>query len=211
MTVDDVAGTPVPRRRNTRSERSVRRLLDAAVEALAESPYADLTVRGVAARAEVSPTTAYTHFASKDVLIGEVYLRLLRDAATFVDVNDDAETRVKAQLRELVLLVADTPYLAHACTTAIMADDVAMDDIRARIAVEVSRRITASLGPGAPPDVVATLHMVFSGALMHARSTPGGYRAIADRLDNAVSLIMSSQRDQIPRVAEKRTTKAALR
>ncbi|EUA11132.1 hypothetical protein I546_2984 [Mycobacterium kansasii 732] len=30
---------------------------------------------------------------------------------------------------------------------------------------------------------------------MHARSTPGGYRAIADKLDDAVSLIVNSQRD----------------
>lgn len=173
---------------------TVRRLLDAAVEELREVPYAQLTVRAVAARAAVSPTTAYTYFTSKDTLIGEVYLRLLHDAASFVDVNDDAEIRVKAQLRELVLLVADQPYLAHACTTAIMADDPVMDDIRGRIAVEINRRITASLGPGAEPDVVATLHMLFSGALMHARSTPGGYRAIADRVDDSVALIMSPRR-----------------
>ncbi|AGZ50282.1 TetR/AcrR family transcriptional regulator [Mycobacterium kansasii] len=186
---------PIQRRRDKRAEQSVRRLLDAAVEELAESPYAELTVRGVAARAAVSPTTAYTYFKSKDTLIGEVYLRLLHDADTFVDVNDNAETRVKAQLRELLLLVADMPYLADACTTAIMADDPVMDDIRGRIAVEVSRRITASLGPGAATEVAATLHMVFSGAQMHARSTAGGYRAVADKLDDAVSLIMNSQRD----------------
>ena len=176
-----------------RSEQSVRKLIDAAVEELAQSPYADFTVRAVAARAAVSPTTAYTYFPSKDALIAEVYLRLLRDARTFVDVNDSAETRVKSQLRELLLLLADTPYLADACSTALMADDAAVNDARLRIAAEVSRRITASLGPECSHDVVTTLHMVFSGATMHARSTPGGYRQMADHLDHAISMVMSSR------------------
>lgn len=176
-----------------RSERSVRKLLDAAVEELARSPYAGLTVRSVAATAGVSPTTAYTYFPSKDALIAEVYLRLLLNARSFVDVNDAAETRVKAQLRELVLLVADTPCLADACTTALMADDIAVDGVRARIAGEVGRRIAASLGPGHSADVAITLHMTFSGAMMHARSTPGGYRKVADELDTAVALVMNSR------------------
>lgn len=174
-----------------RSEQSVRKLLDAALEELARSPYAELTVRSVAATAAVSPTTAYTYFPSKDTLIAEVYLRLLRNARTFVDVNDTAETRVKAQLRELLLLVADTSHLADACTTALMADDAAVDGVRGRIAAEISRRIAVSLGPGYSTDVAITLHMVFSGATMHARST--GYQKVADQLDTGVALIMNSR------------------
>jgi AcrR family transcriptional regulator len=193
INADQSAVHPVRRRKNVRSEQSVRKLIDAAVEELAQSPYAEFTVRAAAARAAVSPTTAYTYFPSKDALIAEVYLRLLRDARTFVDVNDSAETRVRSQLRELLLLVADTPYLADACTTALMADDVFVNDARRRIAAEVSRRITASLGPKCSHDVVDTLHMVFSGATMHSRSTSGGYRQVADQLDRAVSMVMNSR------------------
>jgi TetR/AcrR family transcriptional regulator, cholesterol catabolism regulator len=183
----------VRRRKNVRSEQSVRKLLDAAVDALAHAPYSDLTVRSVAARASVSPTTAYTYFPSKDALIAEVYLRTLRDARVFVDVNDSAETRITAQLRELVLLVADTPYLADACTIALMADDSVVDEVRVQIATEIARRINNSLGPGVSPDLSTTLHMVFSGAMMHARSIVGGYHAMADQLDKSVRLIMSSE------------------
>jgi AcrR family transcriptional regulator len=189
---ESVAEAPVRRRKNVRSEQSVRKLLDAAVVTLTESTYGDLTVRAVAARAAVSPTTAYTYFLSKDALIAEVYLRLLRDAPVFVDVNDSAETRVKTQLRELVLLVADKPYLADACTAALMAEDNVVSSVRAQIAREIGRRIAASLGPGHPPDLASTLHMVFSGAMMHARSAVGSYREIADRLDKAVLIIMNS-------------------
>ena len=55
---------------------------------LRESSYADLTVRAVAARAKVAPATAYTYFSSKNHLIAEVYLDLIRRVPYFTDVND---------------------------------------------------------------------------------------------------------------------------
>ena len=61
---------------------------------LRESSYADLTVRAVAARAKVAPATAYTYFSSKNHLIAEVYLDLMRQVPYFTDVNDSqAEPR----------------------------------------------------------------------------------------------------------------------
>jgi AcrR family transcriptional regulator len=171
----------------------MRKLIAAAVDELSETTYGELTVRTVAARAAVSPTTAYTYFPSKDALIAEVYLRLLREVAVFTDVNDTAESRVCAQLRELALLIADKPHLADACTIALMADDVVVNDIRSHIASEISRRIAASLGPGYPASVTATLHLLFSGAMMHARDTVGGYGRVAEQLDEAVPLILRSE------------------
>ncbi len=169
------------------------KLMAAAVDELSRSTYGELTVRTVAARAAVSPGIAYSHFPSKDALIAGVYLHLLRDAATFTDGNDSAETRVIAQLRELVLLLADKPHLADACTIALMADDLVVDDIRGQIAVEISSRIASSLGPGFPAAVISTLHMLFSGAMMHARSTVGGYGHIAEKLSEGVSLVFRSR------------------
>ncbi|WP_082698739.1 TetR/AcrR family transcriptional regulator [Mycobacterium sp. GA-2829] len=168
----------------------MRKLVAAAIEELSESSYGELTVRSVAARAAVSPTTAYTYFPSKDALIAEVYLRLVREAAVFTDVNESAEARVKAQLRELALLIADRPHLADACTIALMADNVAVNEVRVHIASEVSRRIAASLGPGYPPAVTTTLHLLFSGAMMHARSSAGGYLQVAEQLNDAVSMVL---------------------
>lgn len=185
-------GDSPPRRRNVRSEQSVRKLIDSAVEELGGTPYSELSVRSVAARAAVSPTTAYTYFPSKDALIAEAYLRLLRNAAVFTDVNHSVEARVSAQIRELALLVADRPHLADACTIALMADEPVVNDARIEIATEVSRRISDSLGPGYTPEVSATLHMLFSGGMMHARSAVGGYHHVADQLDKAVALILRS-------------------
>lgn len=178
------------RPRNLRSERSVRKLIEATVEELTVSPYGDLTVRAVAARAAVSTTTAYTYFGSKDALIAEAYLGLMRHAAVFTDANDSVKCRVSAQLRELALLIADKPYFADACTVALMADGSAIEQLRVQIASEVSQRISAALGSECSDDVAVTLHMLFTGAMMHARSTAGGYVYVGNQLDASASLIL---------------------
>ena len=102
--------------RNRRQEETFRKVLAAGVEMLRESSYADLTVRAVAARAKVAPATAYTYFSSKNHLIAEVYLDLVRQVPYFTDVNDSRQTRVDKVLRNLALVVADEPEVAAACT-----------------------------------------------------------------------------------------------
>ena len=178
------------RRRNRRQEETVRKVLDAAVQMLRESSYSDLTMRAVAARAGVAPATAYTYFSSKNALIAEVYLRLVRDVPVFTDVNQTTQQRVTAQLRELALLVADEPELAAAATTALMGDEPEVRQVRDKIGAEVRRRIASALGPGAWPEVLTTLEMIFYGALVQAGTKSLTYYQMADRLDSVIALIM---------------------
>lgn len=138
--------------RNRRQEETFRRVLTAGREMLQETSYADLTVRAVAKRAKVAPATAYTYFSSKNHLIAEVYLDLVRQVPYFTDVNDSMFTRVDSALRALALVVADDPAVAAACTTALMSGgDPAVLTVRDRIGAEIHRRITSAMGPGADP------------------------------------------------------------
>ena len=178
------------RRRNRRQEETIRKVLDAAVELLRETAYSELTMRMVAARAGVAPATAYTYFRSKNALIAEVYLRLVRDVPLFTDVNQTTQQRVTAQLRELSLLVADEPELAAAATTALMGNEPEVRGIRDKIGAEVHRRIASALGPGAWPEVLATLELIFYGALVHAGTRSATYYQMADRLDSVIALVM---------------------
>src|ERR1700726_3896948 len=82
------------------------------MEMLRESSYADLTVRAVAARAKVAPATAYTYFSSKNHLITEVYLDLVRQVPYFTDVNEPMPTRADKALRHLALVVARRRFQA---------------------------------------------------------------------------------------------------
>ncbi|HTY31414.1 helix-turn-helix domain-containing protein [Mycobacterium sp.] len=182
--------TSTPRRSDRRPAQTIRKVLDAGLEELRESSYANLTMRAVATRAGVSPASAYTYFPSKSALVAAVYLRFLRDLPLHTDVQDTTPARVSATLRDMALMVADEPELMTACGAALMADDPAVKPLREEIGAEVSRRIGAALGPGWPRAVKSALQMTFAGALMTARFV--SYQEIAGQLDEAVTLILAA-------------------
>lgn len=188
---DRSSGQPA---RNRRQEETFRKVLAAGIETLREKSYADLTVRAVAARAKVAPATAYTYFSSKNHLIAEVYLDLVRQVPYFTDVNDPMVTRVEQALRHLTLVVADEPEVSAACTTALLSGgaEPAVAAARDRIGAEIHRRITSAMGPNADPTAVSALEMAFFGALVQAGSGEFTYREIADRLAYVVRLILAS-------------------
>jgi len=185
----DVRG-PGARRADRRPGQTIRKVLDAGLAELRESSYAKLTMRAVAARAGVSPASAYTYFPSKSALVAAVYLRFLRELPLHTDVNDTTKTRVSATMRDMAVVVADEPELTTACGAALMADDPAVTPLRDQIAEEVSRRIGAALGPGWSRAVRTTLLMTFAGALMTTHFV--GYEEIAGQLDEAVNLILGA-------------------
>ena len=192
VTVTDHDGeTP----RNRRQEETFRKVLTAGVEMLRESSYADLTVRAVAARAKVAPATAYTYFSSKNHLIAEAYLDLMRQVPYFTDVNDSTPIRVEKALRAMTLMIADEPEVAAACTTALLSNsDSAVRSVRDRIGAEIHRRIRSAMGPDADTRTVSALEMTYFGALVHAGSGYVSYREIADRLTYVVGLILEEDR-----------------
>src|SRR6478609_6875848 len=92
---------------------TISRLVDAAVVEVRAVGYSGLTVRNVAARAGVAPATAYTYFASKEHLVGEVFWRRLQELPPpRVDRRLSASKRVASALREVAMLVADEPELS---------------------------------------------------------------------------------------------------
>ncbi|KZS76923.1 TetR family transcriptional regulator [Mycobacterium kansasii] len=181
------------RPRNRRQEETFRKVLSAGMQTLRENSYTDLTVRTVAARAKVAPATAYTYFSSKNHLIAEVYLDLVRQVPYFTDVNVPMPARVDQTLRHLALVVADEPEVGAACTAALLGGsaDPAVRAARERIGAEIHRRIASAIGPGAEPATVSALEMAFFGALVQAGSGEFTYHEIADRLADVVRLILA--------------------
>ena len=176
--------------RRPRQEETFRKLVGAALETLRGSSYADLTVRAVAARANVAPATAYTYFSSKNHLVAEVYLDLIREVPYFTDVNDSRLSRVQQALRSLALVVADEPEVAAACTTALLSNDASVQAVRERIGTEIHKRVKSAVGPDAEARTVAALEMSYFGALVQAGSGAFTYRQIADRLGYVAGLLL---------------------
>jgi AcrR family transcriptional regulator len=74
-----IAGAPTRRTRGIlggRSEQVVKRVLDASIDELARSGYADFRVEVVAARAAVNKTSIYRRWPSRRALVGAVVARM---------------------------------------------------------------------------------------------------------------------------------------
>ena len=187
--------------RNRRQEETYRKVLQAGIDTLREKGFGDLTVRAVASRAKVAAATAYTYFSSKNHLIAEVYLDLVRQVPYFTDVNDPMSRRVEQVLRHLALVVADEPEVSAACTAALLGGggEPAVRAVREQIGAEIHRRIASAMGPDADRSTVAALEMAFFGALVQAGSGEFSYHEIANRLDYVVRLILTRAEDAPPR------------
>jgi AcrR family transcriptional regulator len=179
---------PTRRRLTQRQADTVRRLTDAAVDEVRQAGYENFSVRDVARRAEVGAATAYTYFASKDHLLAEVFWRRLR-ALTPVDVDEpSAKVRVAGVLTELAVLVSGEPELAEGCTAAMFGTDPDVRQLRVTIGTEIRSRIEVAAGPGNP--VTGLLELAYYGAMVQAGLGCSTYGRVADRLTEAVDLIM---------------------
>jgi AcrR family transcriptional regulator len=173
----------------SRDDSVVGKVLDATVELLRELPYASITTRSIAEHAGVDHADLCAYFRSKNAIVAEVYLELLRAAPLAIDVEQPAKARVTAQFDQLMMLLADEPQLAAACSSALICDEASVRAIRQRIHEELHRRVRAALRSGAWPEVAETLEFGLIGALVHA-SCAGSFRETAEGLANVVTAIL---------------------
>ncbi|MGW0161867.1 TetR/AcrR family transcriptional regulator [Mycobacterium sp. NPDC003323] len=185
----DIDDLEVRRALRSRGAAAVR-MLDAAVDTLRECPFDAITVDAVARRAEVSRATASALFSSKNDLIVEVCLRRMRGVALSTRANYGSISRVAAQLSQMMLLVAEEPALAAACSEVFLDSGPAADRAREQIGLEIHRLIASAVGPGSWPEVITTLEMVFSGALIQAAAGAMTFERAAERVESAVGLIL---------------------
>ncbi len=152
-----------------------RRVLDATVDLLREVPYSNITMRSIAKRAGVSHGEICAYFRSKDAIVAEIYLERLRAAPLVVDVDQSVQARIAAQFSQLVMLLADEPGIAAACSSALICDEPSVRAIRQRIHAELQRRVRTVLRSGAWPEVAETLEFGLLGALVQASCGSGTF------------------------------------
>jgi len=163
-------------------DESARRVLNAAVELLREVPYSNITMRSIAKRAGVSH--------GEDAIVAEIYLERLSAAPLIVDVEASARARIVAQFSQLLMLLADEPGLAGACSSALICDEPSVHTSRQRIHAELQRRVRTALRSGAWPEVAETLEFGLMGALVHASCGADTFRQTAEDLASMVAVVL---------------------
>lgn len=189
--MSDPALESTRRRLTAKQADTVDRLGRAAVDLLNREGFAGLTVRRVAAEAGVGAATAYTYFSSKEHLVAEVFWRRLAAAPPAVHESQDRAGRVVDVLRHIALLVADEPEFAGAVTTALLGRDPDVEVLRQRIGRDIRERLAAALGPDTDLDVIESLEMLYSGALVRAGMGYTSYVDIARRLEKSARLLLN--------------------
>jgi TetR/AcrR family transcriptional regulator, cholesterol catabolism regulator len=185
---------PTRRELSERQARTVQRLADAAVAELRAWGYDALTVRNVARRAGVAPATAYTYFASREHLVTEVFWRrLLGLGDPRVDRRRAAAARVSDALADVLLLVADEPELAAACTVAMLATDPDVKQLRDRIGQAMHRRIVSALGEPSDPKAVQALEFAVAGALVQAGAGHLAYHELPEIIAEIAGLLFGGR------------------
>ncbi|HVU71351.1 MAG TPA: helix-turn-helix domain-containing protein [Mycobacteriales bacterium] len=185
------AAQSVRRHLTTRQLDTVERVLEAAVDEVAETGYEGFTVRGAARRAGVAPATAYTYFSSKEHLIAEVFaLRMRTMPPTRLDRRRPAAERVATVVRDIVGVVADRPQLWEATTAALTASQPDVLHVRERVGADMLQRLVAALGEDADPSVLTTLTMMWAGAMLLVGTGHLPFDQLADRVADATRLIV---------------------
>jgi len=180
----------LPRRAlNPRQVETVERLYDAAALVLDEVGYDQLTVRIVAARAGVSPATAYTYFASKDHLCAALYWRTLVQAPE-VEVAGSRLERVQQVMRQSADVVAGSPALAVAASRSLLGQEPEVQELRVAIGEHWVRGLRTALEDDATPELLQALLFTFTGALLQAGMGILEYAALGDRLAEAVETVL---------------------
>ena len=91
-------------------------------------------------------------------------------------------------LTELALLVSGEPELAAGCTAAMFGTDPDVRELRIKIGMEIHQRLETAAGPANP--VTGLIELAYFGAMVQAGLGYTTYARMADRLAEAVELIM---------------------
>jgi AcrR family transcriptional regulator len=177
------------RRRRADAERSVERILAAAVDALAEDP--DASMSAIARRAGVVRATVYVHYPAREDLLAAVADHAIREVTAVIDDAEPERGEPADALRRVIAAAWRTLGRYHALveiTTSTHSADQ-LHDRHAPVLGRLLPLIERGQAAGAfRADVPPSWHLGMLLALIHAASaelTAG--RIPADRAEEAVA------------------------
>jgi len=170
-----------PPRRRADAERSIARILDAAVDALAESP--DASMAEIARRAGVVRATIYVHFPTREALLEAVTHRAVAEVAEVIEGAEPHRGDPADALERVVAASWRTLGRYHALV-AINTQQHGHDELRRRhssVLAALEPLIERGQADGTfRAGVPAAWHLSMVLALMHAASGELGASRVND-------------------------------
>src|SRR3954469_251959 len=183
------ATAPSPPRRRADAERSIARILDAAVDALADDPGASMAE--IARRAGVVRATIYVHFPTREALLEAVTHRAIAEVGEVIESAEPHRGDPADALARVVAASWRTLGRYHALI-AINTQQHGQDELRARhssVLGALQPLIERGQADGTfGADVPAAWHLSMVLALMHAASGELGAGRVNDA-DAAPALV----------------------
>lgn len=178
------------RQLNARQAETVAKLVAAGRKELREVGFGDMTIRTVAARAEVAPATAYTYFSSKNHLVAEIFWRTLRDRPRITSRKTNPFGRVVDVFHDLAALVTEDPELSAAVTMALLNEEPNVKHLRILVGTEINDRIADALGDKPSADILDALNLAWSGAMLQVGMGHAPAAEMGERLARVARLLM---------------------
>jgi AcrR family transcriptional regulator len=158
-------------RRRADAERSIARILDAAIDALAEDP--DVSVAAIARRAGVVRATIYMHFPTREALIDAVTDRALEEVGAAIDAAEPGRGEPEEALARVVRSTWRTLGRFHALV-AINTQRQGHAELHAKhhaVLARLAPLIARGQADGRfRPDASVAWHLSMLLALVHAAS-----------------------------------------
>jgi TetR/AcrR family transcriptional regulator, mexCD-oprJ operon repressor len=164
-------GTPSPpRRRRADAERSLARILDATVEALASDPEASMAQ--IARRAGVVRATVYAHFPTREALLEAVTRRAVGEAAEVIRAAAPATGPAPEALARVVAAAWQALGRYHALVAvSTRMEQQELRDLHGSVLAALEPLVERGRRDGSfRSDVPAAWHLSMVLALVHAAS-----------------------------------------
>jgi len=165
-----VPSGPNPRQLlSPRQSATVDSLLRAGIEAINDHGFNGFSLRDVAARANVTHTTAYNYFTSKEHLVAEIHWRHLSQLTEpTYDPTQPLAERLVAALVGAGEPFLQNPRMAEAALAAMVIADPEIQRIRDDIASLLFQRLRIAAGPDTDATTIEGALLLYSGTMLQA-------------------------------------------